>query len=397
MKHWAIAGFLFFALLQRSAAMDEDFGSIIKQFAKNRLALDNQLSKQLKLPIPAAVSNFFKVVEAGDWLSVTNTFKSSDYLPGLIPNSIPELQNELYAPVHETSGICNVFESWKRDSSLLRMFCDPILTAMQGGSIYFGGTDEGRFVITAATAVRSLPKVFCLTQNAMADHRYMTHLQAIYGKDIWIPSTNDSMRAFQQFSDEAKRANDGHTFTPDGRIVISGVGDVMAINGILCRMIFDHNKDKHEFFLEESYIIPWMYPYLVPSGSIMKLNKEPLEKLPEAVVEKDKAFWADLTNQLLKHPRWGTNEAAQFAFGKLRCGIAGLYQYRKMYQDAEAAYRQAIQLSPTSAEPTSRLASMYKALGRTSDAHEVVKKLMEVAPSQSEFAKKLLKALDDKR
>ena len=57
------------------------------------------------------------------------------------------------------------------------------------------------------------------------------------------------------------------------------VTGVMAINGILCRMLFDHNKDSHDFYVQESYVIDWMYPYLEPHGLILKLNKEPSDSL----------------------------------------------------------------------------------------------------------------------
>ena len=49
----------------------------------------------------------------------------------------------------------------------------------------------------------------------------------------------------------------------------------MAINGILAKWIFDWNKEKHAFYVEESYVIPWwMYPYLRPAGVIMKIERE---------------------------------------------------------------------------------------------------------------------------
>lgn len=49
----------------------------------------------------------------------------------------------------------------------------------------------------------------------------------------------------------------------------------MQINATLSRNIFDNNKATHDFYVEESYVIPWMYDYLTPHGMIMKLNREP--------------------------------------------------------------------------------------------------------------------------
>ena len=48
----------------------------------------------------------------------------------------------------------------------------------------------------------------------------------------------------------------------------------MEINGILTKMMWDHDRLRHSFYVEESYVIPWMYPYLSPHGLIMKLNAD---------------------------------------------------------------------------------------------------------------------------
>ena len=64
---------------------------------------------------------------------------------------------------------------------------------------------------------------------------------------------------------------------PDGkdRVQVSGQVAVMNINGLLTKVIFDHNP-KNEFFVEESFPLDWMYPYLTPFGVIMKINRQPL-------------------------------------------------------------------------------------------------------------------------
>jgi hypothetical protein len=60
----------------------------------------------------------------------------------------------------------------------------------------------------------------------------------------------------------------------------------MAINGLLTKVIFDKNPD-HEFYVEESFPLDWMYPYLTPFGIIMKINRQPLAEITEDVVKKD--------------------------------------------------------------------------------------------------------------
>ena len=48
----------------------------------------------------------------------------------------------------------------------------------------------------------------------------------------------------------------------------------MMINGLLCKVIFDHNPT-NEFYVEESFPLEWMYPYETPFGIIMKINRDP--------------------------------------------------------------------------------------------------------------------------
>jgi hypothetical protein len=54
--------------------------------------------------------------------------------------------------------------------------------------------------------------------------------------------------------------------------------EVMAINGLICKVIFDQNPT-NSFYVEESLAIDWMYPYETPFGIIMKINRDPLPEL----------------------------------------------------------------------------------------------------------------------
>ena len=65
----------------------------------------------------------------------------------------------------------------------------------------------------------------------------------------------------------------------DGKVQVSGQVAVMGINGLMTKVIFDRNPDR-EFYVEESFPLDWMYPYLEPHGLIMKLNRQPLAQLP---------------------------------------------------------------------------------------------------------------------
>ena len=131
----------------------------------------------------------------------------------------------------------------------------------------------------------------------------------------------------------------------------------MSINGLMTKVIFDHNPDR-EFYVEESFPLEWMYPYLEPHGLIMKLNRQPLAQLPAEtsprIVITGGSWWpacwatgwtrrrpvsevAAFVDRVYVHknlkgftgdPRFVQNDYAKKIFSKLRSSIAGLYAWR---------------------------------------------------------------------
>ncbi|NQU10808.1 DUF2723 domain-containing protein [bacterium] len=288
---------------------------------------------------------------------------------------------------------------------------------MDRDAVLYGGTDPGRFVPTYMIFVESLapsrskshfPKypesatfdrsdVYIITQNALADHTYMSYVrdhygyerpantsfvQRLFGRDrtyprdpIWIPSELDTQNAFSQYVKELQSRPplpDEQVEIEGGRVSVQGVGGVMAINGILTKMIFDRNREKHSFYVEESYVIPWMYPYLEPHGIIMKINKDPLPGLTPAQLQRDRLYWDALFEELNADPVFHRDDVAQKTFSKLRSAIGGLFAFRGHHQEAEYAYRQAIQLCPDSPEANFRLAQLYVQTGQLPAARQVL-------------------------
>jgi hypothetical protein len=359
-----------------------DFGGAIRKFSAARHKLALELSTRLNLPLPPQADVFFRVAETGNWEAVSNQFEQVKK-HGNNGSAIPELSNELWAPVMETFGIWEAWTGWKENSSLLAMFHEPILSSMPKGSIYFGGTDYGRFVITTVNALKKPELIFCITQNALADNRYTAYLRAVYGEDIWLPEAKDSSQAFQQYIDEVQagtRPTNAEIKIENGRVQVTGALGVMEINGIIGKMIFDHNKYSHEFFVEESYVLNWMYPYLEPHGLIMKLNRQPVDNLSEQVVAHDRDFWKRYVGLLESNPGFATNLEAQKAFAKLRSAIAGIYASRKMYPQAYEAFRQAIRLCRTSPEANFRFAQTYEQEERFAEARQVMADYLKCCP-----------------
>ena len=159
-----------------------------------------------------------------------------------------------------------------------------------------------------------------------------------------------------------------------GRVQVSGVWGVMEINGMLARWIFDRNKEKHAFYVEESYVIRWMYPYLRPAGVIMKIEKDSLPspqqdpKLWDDIVARDRAYWDKLAGELLARAEFRRNSDAKKSFSKLRSAIAGLYVARGLTAEGEYAFKQSLELCPEGPEASFRLADLYAHEGRFPEA-----------------------------
>jgi len=399
-----IASLLLVSILQAPAHAGEeaDFNVILREFSSLRHKQADNLARQLGLKIPAGVSNFFAAAETGNWPAVSNSFRVFMVPEGPSGSKVvPEISNELWTPVVDTFGIYETWAFWKEDPVLFRMFYEPALSSMPKGSIYFGGTDPGRFVMTALNETNASPRVFCLTQNGLADTKYTDYLRAVYGGELWMPKRQDSEEAFKRYLAEVQSGkrpkNANIKINENGQIQVTGVSGVMELNGILCEMIIGHNRDKHECFIEESYVIEWMYPYLEPHGLILKINKAPQDKLGEMILKQDRDFWKDYVERLLKYPGFAKNYEAQKTFAKLRSAIAGVYVYRKLYAEAESAFRQALQLCPSSPEPNFRLADMYVKQDRIVDARDVIKKYLAFCPpDQQNKAKSFLNYLEDR-
>jgi len=270
--------------------------------------------------------------------------------------------------------------------------------------------------------------VWLITQNGLADATYMNVLRDRFcrPKTVWgwvrsllkfldaeredhkgentmyIPSQQDFENSFKEYiQDVQERKRRGEHIEEEvtiknGKISVGGVAGVMRLNGILTKYIWKENKNKHSFYVEESYVIPWMYPYLEPAGMIMKLNAEKVKITPE-IIKKDFEYWNNLTNMfenggeidftdlpasitndnseivklfcnnkpdgrkgkiIIKPHEFEQDVTAQKSFSKCRSAIAGLYEYHQLWNEAENAYKQAIWLYPKSAEAYMRLANI---------------------------------------
>jgi len=258
--------------------------------------------------------------------------------------------------------------------------------------------------------------------------------------EIYEPSPEDSQKCFndyysdvmrrfahdRQYPNEPKQMEQGEgaDLSPDGKLQISGQVSVMAINGLLTKVIFDHNPT-NEFFVEESFPLKWMYPHLTPFGVIMKINRDPLPELTEEICQRDHAFWSKYSDRLIGN--WITydtpikdiadfaekvylkrdfsgftgdrkfirDDQAQKAFSKLRSSIAGVYAWRvfdpnnrdpvvqqRMIKEADFAFKQAFAYCPYSPEAVYRYINLLALpqVNRLNDALLVAQTCLKLDP-----------------
>ncbi len=248
--------------------------------------------------------------------------------------------------------------------------------------------------------------------------------------EIRTPTPEESARCYNEYMQDAfQRKQVGQLKAGEdvreegGRVTVNGQTAVMSINALLCRIIFDNNPG-HEFFIEESFPLDWMYPYLTPYGIIMKLNRNPIETLDEATLQRDHDFWSQYSARLVGN--WITDDTsvkeicdfvnkvyierdlrgfqgdrkfmrddnAQKAFSKLRSSIGGLYYHRvnnsksgadqqRMIREADFAFRQAFAFCPYSPEAVFRYAQLLAQVGRFDDALLVATTALRLDPFNS--------------
>lgn len=285
---------------------------------------------------------------------------------------------------------------------------------------------------------------------------------------IYIPTDQDSQKCFadytadaktrllhdQQFPKEPKQLKPGEnvsvkggpaqtngqaasvTITADidnSRIQVSGQVAVMAINGLLAKVIFDKNPDR-EFYIEESFPLDWMYSHLEPHGLIMKINREPQTALSEDVVQRDHDYWQNLANGMIGNWLTGatsvqavtefaekvylqkdlsgftgdagfvSNDCAQKMFSKWRSSIAGVYAWRvknqsvvgatpaqaafdreRMIKEADFAFKQAFALCPYSPEAVFRYSDFLVNQKRQPDALLIAQTASRLNPSNNQL------------
>jgi len=170
-----------------------------------------------------------------------------------------------------------------------------------------------------------------------------------------------------------------------GPVLRAGTNDVFDVNGIVAKRIFEKNKDKHTFYLEQSIPLQWMYPYLRPFGLIFKMNPTPLDQLTPDEIEADLKYWDDYSQKLLQDPKFRLDGDAVVNFAKLAFWHADLYRYRHMDEQQEHMLRIVIALCPQLPDGVNNLTRLLAQHQRYDEAVEIAQQAYDADPFNSGF------------
>jgi len=408
------------------------FGPRLQVFFTAKEQQARALAREFKPVVAQEVWDYFDAGIQGDWPKVRKLWRdlsrrSGQYRAGEVDETVSTV---VWSPLLEAELAYECFTAM--DMKFVETFARGVIDSIPPGSIYFGGTDPGRGVITAfCKSHADADPFFVLSQNPLANGLYLQYLRAVFGKKIYAPTDADSQKAFDEYKADAEARMEQGKLKPgenvtkvDGKTQVSGQVAVMAINGLLAKMIFDRNSTR-DFYIEESIPLDWMYPHLSPHGLILKLNRKPLTEISDVDLRKDRDYWRKQIARFLGDwlteetslktvcefvervyldgdvegfkgdPLYVTDEKSYSPrplFGKLRQAQASLYAWRMeraaspaekaaMKRAAEFAFKQTLALCPDSSEYVRRFVVLLKDQKRLDDARLVLETGLRINPS----------------
>jgi len=393
---------------QAGSVKNSNIAGQLEEFTSEKEAQAKAAASAERKELSPEYKKFLAAARKGDWPAIHDAFRK------LGRNDL-QSSGTMEAVAKEIDGAYKLFDAGGKK------FFEPlgreIIQSIPPGSIYFGGTDVGRFLITAmvTSQVKGDP-FFVLTQNALADSSYLAYLRSMYNGKIYTPTEEDSQQCFNDYLGDATQRLHENKLQPgenvridNGRTQLSGPVAVMGINALLARVIFDKNPDR-EFYLEESFPLAWMYPYLEPHGLILKVNRQPLAAMSEEVMQADHDYWTKYLTPLIGDwlkddtsvqdvcafakkvqfqrdlsgfkgdSDFVQNKMAKRTLSKLRTSIANVYIWRlsqpsntegerqSLIKAADFAFRQAVAVCPDNSEAVALYAKFLSNQQRTPDA-----------------------------
>ncbi len=399
-----------FASVPRSRKAPNDFATPktpqeivsgkLAQFARSRRQLAYALARRHGVEVPDAVNRFFDAVEGGNWDEIQARYKEINSGDGSASHGDrrPPAVNDLWSAIADAYGAAEQVHLWPAQKLL--DYGNAILGSLKPGMVYVGGTDNGRWVPELLNDSADGEQHIIVTQNGLADGKYLEYVTELYGDRLANLTPEDSQRGFQeyladaqkrfqhdqQFPDEPKQVLPGENISvADGRTTVSGQVAVMLINERLLQMLMDKNPDM-PFALQESFPLKSTYADALPLGPLMELRAGDAqngfngEAAAQAV-----DYWRTASENVLADPEATGSETTLRSYSHDVNSTANLLASRNYTAEAEQAYQLASQLWPGNPEPVNGLADVLVHSGRTDEAQQLLDDFSRTYPDQSAF------------
>jgi hypothetical protein len=312
----------------------------------------------------------------------------------------PEL-DPFWPSVLDAYGVAEQAHLWPAQKLL--DYGHAILDSLKPGMVYVGGTDNGRWIPELLNDTSDGEHHIIVTQNALADSRYLEFVSDLYGDHLTTLTQEDSQRAFQQymedaqkrlqhdqqFPDEPKQVRPGEDIkVVDGRVQVSGQVAVMAINERLLGMLMDKNPDR-SFALQESFPLKGTYADALPLGPLMELRaRDDQNSFTAERAAQSLDYWRNIAQQVFWDPDAARSDVALRTYSHDTVAAGNLLAAHDFTAEAEEAYRMATQLCPYSPESVGRLADLFARTGREIEARQLTEDFSRQHPEQAKEMEK---------
>jgi len=372
----------------------------VRAFGRSRHELVRTIARRSQKEIPAEIERFFEAVEAGGWKEIEARWTAMSKRSGQYEGSThsPEL-DPYWMAVLDAYGVAEQANDWPAQQLL--DYGNAVLESLRPGMVYVGGTDPGRWIPELLNETSGGEQHIMVTQNAMADGRYVEFMDTLYGERMTALTAEDSKRAFQeyiadaqkrlehdqQFPDEAKQMRPGEDARfVDGKFQVSGQVAVMAINEKLLQALMDKNPEL-SFAIGESFPLKGTYADALPLGPLMELRAQ--DKFTADHATQSLEYWQAKAQQVLSDPVAGNTPDTLKTYSHDVNSSANLLAAHDYNNEAEQAYRLSSQLWPGNPEPIAGLAEILARNGRAEEARLVVDEFSRNFPDQRQAAEKI--------
>jgi hypothetical protein len=381
-----------------TATAEEIVAAKVARFGRSRREFVYATARRTGKPVPPDVERFFDAIEAGDWERIetewkglskrSHQYEGSTDDPGLDP---------FWMAVLDAYGAAEQAHEWPAQQLL--DYGNAILGSLRPGMVYVGGTDNGRWIPELLNETGEGESHVMITQNALADGRYLEYLTELYGGRLTTLTSEDSQRAFQdyladaqrrlehdqQFPDEPKQLRPGEDVrVVDGKVQVSGQVAVMSINEKLLQAMMTKNPDL-SFAIQESFPFKGTYADALPLGPLMELRaREGQDASMAERAEQTLDYWRGAAQQLLSDPDAIGSAAALKSYSHDSVATANLLMAHNLQAEAEEAYRLATRFWPDNPESTVGLADLLASTGRPDEARQLLNDFAHDHPDQQE-------------